>query len=526
MAAYPSRDNSISRLGVETAKGGAAFTTASIVRSASTLVTLIVLARLLLPSDFGLYSIVLALVTLLGMNTDYGVGNALKKYLASSKRIGSANEIISSAYLSGLSISLLIAVGLAVSSGYIAKGIYGDPSLSMPIQAAALVLASSALFIITASVLLGLRKSREASAGFLVHSVTQPVFSIAMVLLGYGIPGAIFGMALGYLAAFAVSFALLVVTSRYRPVAPKPNSLARVLSFGTPIFVSNAANNGTRNFGLIFLGLFVSSAVIGNYGAAFKLGSFGDVIIAACLSVLLPAFSRAVSISRLRGRIEKLFNGSLYYTLLFLLPLLAYLICVSKPLIFLLFSASYVLAPLYFSIIAIGIVAGVAGRYAGTLVVGYGMVKPYAKLTLLVSLAIVLMLLILTPTLNVYGTLIVLFVASPLLFTVAFLAMLKKEFGIKLHLGKPARLVAASLLLGLLLLSIAIVLGDGLAIIALDALATLMLYPPLIALFKAIDKNDIDFVREVGNAKLISWATARMAAYTEYCLRILRPADA
>ena len=144
-----------------------------------------------------------------------------------------------------------------------------------------------------------------------------------------------------------------------------------------PIAVSNIAAFGATNFAVLILGVYASAVVVGNYSAAFRLGSIFTIVLSSLTFILLASFSKAFSNRNMSKRIEHIYNSSLRYSLVFILPLLAYVMAASAPLTHLLFSHLYTLAPFYLSVIAFGITLGIIGSFAGTLIISYGDTKKF-----------------------------------------------------------------------------------------------------------------------------------------------------
>ena len=267
------------------------------------------------------------------------------------------------------------------------------------------------------------------------------------------------------------------------------------------------------------LGIFASSFIVGNYGAAFKLGSFGAVIIAAFSQVLLPTYSFAISDKKLTHKVESIYNNSVYYTLVFLLPVLVYLISVATPLVHLFLSSNYTLAPLYFSIIAAGIIAGILYKYGSQMVIGYGKIKTYTIYVIVTSGVVVLLLFALTPFLGVYGVLISLFVVGPILLDIAFIRFMTNKLHIKFYWSKPLRVLLSSLTLLLVLIYINSIMPSGnYLIILINAIVALLLFPPLLALFRGINTDDLKFVSKVSNKLHIGFFMKYVLQYSNLFL--------
>jgi PST family polysaccharide transporter len=501
--------------GTETAAGGFAFTAASVFRSVAVLATFIVLARLLAPSAFGLFTIVTSLYFIFEAFSYFGIGTTIMKMLPQAKTGKEVARIINGAVLTSLLIGAAFMLVMLLTSSLVAVRVYGNPSLTTPIRIAAVMLIADLLFYVCISSLLGLRKNREAGMSNFAFGLGWMVFTIPPVLAGYGVSGAVLGLFMGYLFAFAVSLVYLARSVRLMPVRPQRKLLSRIVTFSAPIFVNGLSSTVATNFGVLLLGVFASAAVVGNYGVAYKLGSFASVIVASGTSVLLPAFSHAFSRKRLSRRIGTIYNSGLYYTLLVLLPLLVYMVSVAVPFMEALFGYAYALAPPYFVVIAAGITLGVIGQYASMLIVGHGNVRTFMMYQLYTVALEITLLLVLTPYLQAVGLLVALFVIGPLFLNAIYARLLLRKFSFRLDSAKLLRLLSASVASGAVLEAVAVALRNSRVLLLLNAGLLLILYPSLLALSGGIDAKDMAFIRKATERmRLVKPAAACMIGYT------------
>lgn len=513
------KEESVADFGVDTAKGGVIFTAASIIRAIGTLLLLIILARLLQPTDYGLYTIVVAFAALLGLNTDYGVGNALRKKLPESKAKDRILSIINNAYFGAMCAAAFIAIVGIVFSNYIAVNAYSNPALTVPIIIAFVSIIFSTFFTVTISVLLGLRKNKEAGIGYIVYSFTQLIFSTALILIGFGVNGALIGMLLSFVLGSIVCFFYLLKEIEYKLIKPTKKILVELFGFSTPIFTANALTQGTQYLGVVLLGIFSTAVIVGNFGAALKLGAFGGVIILSFSQILLPTYSHMISNKKLKSKLESVYNNSIYYSLLLLAPLLAYFISVSKPLIYLLLSNTYTLTPLYFSIIATGTILLIINRYGGQMIIGHGKVKTYTLYQIGGSAIMVILLVVLTPFFKAYGVLLSLFVIGPIVLDLVFIRFMRKELQIKIQMSRLVKIFTASIVLWLLLTYIVSLLnGRGLTIL-INAIVTLVVFPPLLALLNGINKEDTKFIEKVSDKLHVTFIMKYILKYTNIFIK-------
>ena len=98
-------------------RSGSFFISSKIISAVVTLLLLIFLARYLKPIDYGIYTIVIALYTLLGMGGNFGMGTALRKKL-SEKEVGRERkkELISNGFaIAGIIALAIMLIGIAIS---------------------------------------------------------------------------------------------------------------------------------------------------------------------------------------------------------------------------------------------------------------------------------------------------------------------------------------------------------------------------------------------------------------------------
>ncbi len=487
----------IKKLGVSTAKGSVIFVAAQVFSSVRTLLRLIGMTRLRKPAEFGFYSIAVAFSAVLGMGGNFGIGTALRKMLPESAKRQRTLDLINSSYFISTVLALVISLLGIVFSSWIAVNVYNDAALSLPLQIASAAVFLSVIMNTTLGALVGIERVKEAAVTDILYSTFQLIASVPLVLAGYGIAGAMFGYALGFVVGILIGVFYLVKKINYKITAPIKKTVNELLHFSVPVAVSTVASVGATNFAVLILGVYATASTVGNYSAAFRLGSIFTIVLTSLTFILLASFSKAFSDRNMSKRIEHIYNSSLRYSLVFILPLLAYVMAASAPLTHLLFSHLYTLAPFYLSVIAFGITLGIIGSFAGILIISYGDTKKYMYYQIAIIAVELVLLMVLTPLLGVTGTLLAAFVIAPLLSDALFMLALEKQFSIGIDIDMMIRTIIPSLLLWLLATMISAALGQRILVIAIDAVLILLLYPPLMVLFKAIDRKSVAFIRAV-----------------------------
>ncbi|MGC8495830.1 MAG: oligosaccharide flippase family protein [Candidatus Micrarchaeia archaeon] len=511
-------NDEITEFGSDTAKGSVMFTISKVISSVSVFLMLIILARLLKPVDFGLYALAVAFSTTLHAGGNFGMATALRKKLPEHGSSGEIFKMLSNAYAFSLIVTILIiSIGVGIS-GFLANYAYNNPSLVLPLELGAIMILFSVLFNLTISVLTGINVVKGSSYSVIVYSLVQLAASSLLVLYGYGIVGAIVGSMLGLFFGFLLAAIMTVRKIGFKPVKPEWKGMKELSRFSIPLVASGISVNGSKSFAVLVLGLFASATIVGEYNAAFRVGSFAEVIITSLAFVLLPAFSKAFSSESLNKRVSAIFDNSLYYTILFMLPFVIYTISVSKPLMYLFFTSTYAETPLYFDFIIGGILLGIVGSYGSNLVIGYGDTKrttKYQVSTVLVELAA---LIALTPFFKAYGVLLSIFVIGPVLMDIIYAKALKRSFGVTIGLRRILLLLFASLIVAVFLFGAAYFI-HGKKIILINAAIAIIAYPPLVALLGGIKKRNIEFIRKVAKKTGMSIIMGPILSYASIFVR-------
>ncbi len=512
--------NDATGLGVTTARGGISYVSASLLRSLFVFLVLIILVRLLHPEYYGFYTIAISFYGVIEIIGYFGIGTALRKRLPEAKSMQEKHHIITGAYIITGIMGVALAIVAFLVSSYIASAAYHNTALTLLLEIASITVIADTLYNVGVSTLLGLAKNAYAAVSNVSYAAVSLVMSPALVLLGYGVAGALWGNLIGFAAAMFLSFYYIVKSIGFTFKMPSTGTLRYLMGFSLPVFISNLANTGATNIGTLYLGIFSSAAIVGNYGAAFKLGSYVSVILSATTFVLLPAFSHALSKEKLSKRIGDIFNGSLYYSSLLLFPLAAYAISVASPLTRLLFSSAYSTSSLYFAVISGGLVFSFIGMYAGTLMIGHGSVKRYMVYQLIIAVVQLAVMVAIVPSLKAVGTLIAFFVLDPLLTNVLFTSFLVKKFHFRISFGPMLRVLSASVIVGVLLIAATIFLHQSRISVLTNAVILLLLYPPLLALCKGIDAKSLAFIRRVVHRMLfVEPILQKLCSYTQLFIR-------
>ena len=495
--------NNDAGLGARTARSGAVYVTGQVLGSIAILALFAVLARLFSVTNWGLYSIVIAFYTLFGTLGNFTIGTAMRKKLVEQKGVEAKRKMLSNAYIATMAIATVLAIAGIAASGYVANAVYHQPGLAHAFMLVSLLVWLWALFNLTMASLVALDKAKEGAIIDIVYSYVQLAVAPTLVILGYGIIGAVTGLAIGIVAATIVGLVFVTRAVGWIGVHFDGTQMRNILSFATPVYLSNLVAQGVYSFALLFVAGFVSAAIVGNYNIGYEMGGGVGIIISTAAFVLLPAFSKVAAHSAANERIGHSLNRSIHYTLIFLAPVVAYIVSVSMPLTFILFSHKYTYAPFYLSLVAVGFAIGVIWNYASTMLLGMGSVKKFLRYQLLAAAIELALLFALTPIFKVVGMIVGIFIIFQIAMDIIYILEFRRSVGYRPEFGKPARVAIAAAVLFVLLYAVSYALSFGYASLLANVALALLVYPPLLAFTGGVSSSDIDFLRHaLGGGRL------------------------
>jgi O-antigen/teichoic acid export membrane protein len=302
----------------------------------ASLVFVIILARMLLPELFGLYSLALSTILLFALISDLGTGYSLVYFV--SKKLVRGQESKAKGYAAYiLKIKLLLtfvaAIFLAMSAKFIADSYYQKPIFLALLAGAFYIFFSSAQAFVT-SLFRSVNKFKEPFIKELFFQVTRLIIIPLVVLfsikeLAYSPSRITFLIILSLAFVYFLTFILILILSfrnvkfikaKIHKTTLKENKKIRNFTIGLSAITLSALFFGYID--MFLLGHFVSSSFIGYYAVAFSImGS--SAIILVFSNVLFPIFAR-IGGKRLKRAFNKSFRIVLTLSIIAFLAILLF----------------------------------------------------------------------------------------------------------------------------------------------------------------------------------------------------------
>lgn len=272
-----------SSLAGDAARGALTTLGAQWVRFAIQMASLALLARLLLPSDYGVISMVTALVGLATLIGDFGL--SLATIQAKRLTAGQRNNLF------WINASLGVLVGVVVFLlGWPIAGFFGRPELVHVTQAFSIVFLLSAVTAqfraeATRRLRFAWMAATDISAQFLALLV-----GVAAALGGFGY----WALVLQQLTAAVVTLVMLIIASGWLPGLPRRGEpMSALLKFGGNTFGVQLINYVSGNIDNVLIGRFWGASSLGFYDRAYQLFRLPLAQVAGPMTrVALPVLSR------------------------------------------------------------------------------------------------------------------------------------------------------------------------------------------------------------------------------------------
>lgn len=412
----------------------------------------IVLARLLSPAEYGLYSVALIPSLMINLFRDWGVNSAMTKYVAHS-RAAEKEENIHNIIAAGLIFE--ISTGLALSllsvflAGSIASTIFHRPEIAPLISIVSITIFSGSLLTAAQSSFVGFERMEFQSLTLICQAIIKSVLAPLLVLLGFGALGAVLGYTLSFLVAGIIGSTILYFILFRKLKRTKINrfeiskTLKNLLHYGVPLSISSIIGGFLLQFYGFMMAFYCSDVMIGNFQVAINFTVLLTFFTIPIATVLFPAFSK-LDPQNEPQLLKTVFTSSVKYTAMLLVPATAAVMVLSTPMISTLFGEQYVYAPFFLTLYVIGNLFSVFGNLSmGTLLTGLGETKTLMKLSLLTLLIGLPLAFLLIPNLGIIGVILgTLFAGIPSMFL--GLHWIWKHYKVTADWGSSAKIFVAS----------------------------------------------------------------------------------
>ena len=295
----------------------------------------IVLARLILPEEYGIMSVLNAFIAISQILLQGGLNTALIQ-----KNTADEDDYFSITLVS-LAFSVVLTL-LIILLAPVVGSLYGDMSLVAPMRVMALVLIIQAFTAVYNARVVSNMQFNHLMRATLIASVTSGTICIGLAYLGLGIWALVLQQILNF---FLLTF-LLMVQTRWIPRGKFVKDKAKTLfSFGWKIMLTNLITRGYVEITALIIGKVFSPTTLAHYNRGKQFPQvISDNIDGALQGVSLPVFSKQ---ENRQGIVYNLRNFMQVSTF-FLYPILILLAILSKNVVVILLTEKWLPAVPFF----------------------------------------------------------------------------------------------------------------------------------------------------------------------------------
>lgn len=464
-------------------------------------VAAIILARLMTPEEYGLYSVAFIPSYIAVLFRDWGVNSAIIKYV-SRYRVENRRENVYEIIVSGLifeaAAGLVLSAILFLLSNFVASTMLCRPQASPLIMTASVTVFAGALLTASQSSFIGFERMELNSLTSICQALVKTVASPVLVFIGFSAFGATLGYTLSYLVAAIVGLAALYLIVFRELKAENTGkisvlqTLKRMLRYGVPLSLASIISGFAAQFYAFLMAIHCADAMIGNYQIATQFATLLTFFTIPISTVMFPVFSK-INPEKDHELLNTVFVSSVKYTAALLVPATMAIMVLSKPMISTLYGEKWTYAPLFLTLYVINnffVLFG--GLILGSLLTGLGETETQLKLSVITLALGIPLAFTLIPSMGIFG-LILTGIVTGISSTSIGLYWVWKHYKTKADIKSSAKILLASLTATAtaFLITNIIVFAEWIEL-AVGGLAFLIAYLAVAPTIGAINQTDIN----------------------------------
>ena len=445
------------------------------------------LARLLGPALYGVYGVVISLISIVNILLTSGAFQAVAKHISA----GDDQEIVKRVALKlQFAFSIIVFVVYELLADFFAL-ILGDTSIVLFIRISGFIMIGYALYSVFIGYFNGLREFKKQAGLQIVYSLSKMIFMIGFVFIGFSLYGALIGFALAPFLVFFIGVMLTGVGKNDQ------YDWKRLAKFAWPVIIFSVASSF-----LVSIDLFSVKAIIGEnvqtgfYNAATTLARIPYSILGAIGFALFPSISYVFAKNDMVS-VKRYGKESVRYLLIFLLPITFLFSSTSGELAKFLYGSEYAIAGNPLGLLVFGFAFLTVFSLLATTIIASGKPKVAMIYTIIMVCGAYVFNRLLIPIYDLNGAAIANSIAMFIGMLLAFV-FVTKNFGSFFEITSLIRIIGASLII--YYICKIFVLSGGLLII--QYLLTMLLYFGILISIREINKRDIERLRQLLPAKI------------------------
>ena len=224
-------------------------------------VATLILARLLVPEQFGLVAYCTIAIQYLDILNTAGINSAL---IARKDKV---QEAANSAFVANIILGV-VSYGAAWAAAPSIASFFHAPEVTVLIRALAVVLPIAGIGLVPSAMVMRGLKFKEKMIADLSRNLLKGLISVILALTGYGVWSLIWGQVAGE----TISTIILWIQAKWRPTWTFDRSAtSEVISFGGHIILVEIAGQLRNNVDYLIVGRLLGASLLGAYTLAYRI---------------------------------------------------------------------------------------------------------------------------------------------------------------------------------------------------------------------------------------------------------------
>jgi O-antigen/teichoic acid export membrane protein len=289
----------------------------------------LILARILLPEDYGVIALTGVFITIANVFINTGFSSALIQ-----KKSVSDIEY-SSVFFAGIFSSIVLYVVIFLSAPLIAN-FYSEPVLIWVLRVQSISIVFSGLYSVQNAILVRKLMFKKIFKYKLLGIFLQGITGISLATLGYGV----WSLVAANLVLYAVTTIFMWLAVEWKPrLLFSFKELRSLFTFSSRILLTSLLNDFSNNIKSLIIGKSFSSSMLGYYNRGYQIPSLIMVNTDGAINtVMFPALSKCQSD---RAIFISLYRRAIRTSVFIVFPLMLGLISVAEPLTLLLLTEKW-----------------------------------------------------------------------------------------------------------------------------------------------------------------------------------------
>lgn len=369
--------------------------------------TRVVIARVLGPEEYGLFSAVLTFVLFFLFFRNLGLGVSLVKYISEFKVYNKFNQI-KSAIIGVLTFqiisSFIFGLAFLLLSGFLAEYYFKDPRAATVLQLFVIYVITSIFFIVLKGVFRGFQKMLMFSSVELVKNMIILLATLLFFKLGYTLYAPVLAYTIVSIILFCIYVIPAVKLSGF--LANKAENLKetskRVILFGIPLFATSFAGKIIGYMDTLILTFFRDLTEVGVYNVVLPSVMAILMVARAITSILFP-ISAELWAKKDRSKLSEGVKLLHRYSFILFIPIIFTAFSFPDFLLNLFFGEEYLPGVQALQILSIGMLIFIVAIVNNSIISAIGRPKIVAKITLLGAVINIILNMFLIPSLGMEG---------------------------------------------------------------------------------------------------------------------------